>query len=237
MSNRPAETMLPPAYGARNEASVLFRVDQLAGAPLSARSAGKPPVAEPSAPVISSIPGDDEGVIDLKSLSSAPPGLGAGPLGRRAPVVVAPLFSEPPAMTLEVDDARALVKPISRGKLAAAAAGALALMIVLGFGISLVFRGEERKPVAAALPPPPPPPAAVTAPAPTANADAPKVSTDEGPAEETPKKNKRRKGGAKMASGVGGSMKTAGSKPKAADPCGCHGEFNCILACSAKGKM
>ena len=235
MSNRPAETMLPPSYGARNEASVLFRVDQLAGAPLSARP--QAPLAAASAPVFTSIPGDDEGVIDLKSLSSAPPGIGAGPLGRRAPVVVAPLFSEPPPMVVEVDPTRPHAKPMSRRKLVGMTAGAVALLVFLGLGISLVFRGEERKPVTAALLPPPPPP---SAPAPTTTAEPASgkgvVASDEGPSEETPKK-----AGKGKRHGIGktgtGTLKIAGARPKAADPCGCKGELGCILACSAKGKM
>lgn len=233
MSNRPAETILPPAHGARNEASVLFRADQLAGAPLLAPRA--------RAQSIPSVTGgsDDEGIIDLKALSSAPPGIGASPFGRSAPAVVAPLFSEPPPMAFDIDDApRSAAKPMGRGKLAAMIAGGLAAVLVLGLGVSVVFKGEERRPSTAAAPaPPPPPPPAVITPAPAATVDAPKVAAadETGPTEDVPKKGKKRKG----AKGAAATMKAGGGAKvgKAADPCGCKGEFNCILACSAKGKM
>lgn len=230
MSNRPAETILPPAHGARNEASVLFRADQLAGAPLAARA---------RAHSIPSVTGgsDDEGIIDLKALSSAPPGIGASPFGRSAPAVVAPLFSEPPPMAFDIDDApRAAAKPMGRGKLAAMIAGGLAAVLVLGLGVSVVFKGEERRaPVAAAPAPPPPPPPAVVTPAPAPTVEAPKVAAaDEGgPTEDVPKKGKKRKG----AKGAAATMKAGAKVSKASDPCACKGDFNCILACSAKGKM
>ena len=100
----------PPSFGltgggvgARNENSVLFRVDQLLGpgrvsAPEPTRS---PAIASQSAP----LGGDDEGVIDLNALASVPP--------RGVGMPIAPLFSEPRGVAVDVHDAARspVVKP------------------------------------------------------------------------------------------------------------------------------
>jgi hypothetical protein len=212
----------PPSFGfggvgARNETSVLFRVDQLAGARIET------PQATP-APVSDQRPGDDEGVIDLKALASTPP--------RPQGMPVAPLFSEPPPVTLEVEGgARPNAPPRSRLAIAFAVVAAAAVLAVAGFGISIAFRGEEpvKHAAAAVIVPPPPPPSA----APSAAPEPPPPAT----ADDSDVKTKK-KGKGKGSKGGGANKTPAAAKsapPKPADPCGCHGDFNCILACTAHG--
>jgi predicted Zn finger-like uncharacterized protein len=227
------DTLLPPpsygfsGTGARSENSVLFRVDQLAG------MAGRIHTPEPervAAPVIQHKTGggDEEGVIDLKALASVPPP------GKRSIIPVAPLFSEPPPMMMDVGGGGtgskpAIAKPISTGKIVAAAIGAVAFLALAGVGISFAFKGEDAVQRPAAITPPAPAPtpsASVAAPTPSADPASSVASNDD----DSPKKGKKRrlkKGGANAA-GAGPPV-----KPKAADPCGCHGDFNCILACTA----
>ncbi|MBX3263944.1 MAG: zinc-ribbon domain-containing protein [Labilithrix sp.] len=244
------QTLLPPpsfgltgGVGARNENSVLFRVDQLVGA-------GRVKTPEPApAPAIagqSASPGsDDDGIIDLKALASAPP--------RRIGVPVAPLFSEPPAMSLDVDDSgpRSAAGPGARfGKmqLVGAIAAAAAFLLLVGFGISVAFKGEEPVKHTAAVVAPPaaveaPPPKAEPAPAPATVAAADDASDTSEAAEKTEKKaakgpkGKRGKAAKGKAKGVITSKSPAPAPKtvKAADPCHCKGDFNCILACTARG--
>ncbi|MBX3224484.1 MAG: zinc-ribbon domain-containing protein [Labilithrix sp.] len=238
------QTLLPPpsfgftaGVGARNENSVLFRVDQLAGA-------GRVKTPEPErAPAIAAqattLGSDDDGIIDLKALSSAPP--------RRIGLPVAPLFSEPPAVSLDVDGStqRPVAMPASKMRLIGAIAAAAAFLLFAGFGISLAFKGEEPvKHTAAVIAPPPPaaeaPPAKVeAAPAPVAAAD---DTADANDAKETksakaPKGKRGKAAKGKAAKGpITSKSPVPASKPvKAADPCHCKGDFNCILACTARG--
>ena len=159
------QTLLPPpsfglsgGVGARNENSVLFRVDQLTAAARLKTPAPSPVVIAESAPTRA--PADDEGVIDLKALASAPP--------RKIGLPVAPLFSEPPAVALDVNaamhGAAAAPKPANNLRLIGAIAAAAAFVILAGFGISLAFKGEEPVQHTAALVVEPP--AAAEAPAP-----------------------------------------------------------------------
>ncbi len=227
------QTLLPPPAfgfkaGARNEDSVLFRVDQLKAAARSEKPASeKTPAAENRT--------DDEGIIDLRALSSAPPAL------RPVPLPVAPLFSEPPAVTLEVDDGKAATptKRTSRWRLVGTLAAAAVLLLGVGFGVALVFKGDEPvpEPIAAAQPPPPQPEAApppkVEAPA----ADEDKSKDEKGEEVASAKETKGKKG-KRVKKGKARTTKKAApaAKPKKpADPCGCKGDFNCILACTARG--
>lgn len=227
------QTLLPPPAfkfqaGARNENSVLFRVDQLkASAALATPAPEKAPSIEKS---------DDEGIIDLKALSSVPPAL------RPAPLPVAPLFSEPPAVTLEVDESQAVpaVKRKSRWRLVGGLAAAALVIVGVGFGVSFLFKGEEPvvQPVAAAQAPEPqpeaaPPPKVDPLPA----ADDAKKSSDSDEEAASTKGTKGKKKGKKVKKGKGGTKTAApAAKPKKpADPCGCKGDFNCILACTARG--
>lgn len=238
----------PPSFGftgggvgARNETSVLFRVDQLALG--RAKTEPVPAVrvneranerrnepAEPARPAAASRPSDDEGVIDLKALSSSGAPRPLGP-------AVAPLFSEPPPVTLEVaGSARPNARPTSKLAVAGGIIGGIAFLAAAIFGLSIAFRSEEPVKHTAAVVPPPPPvvtaaPAATPTPAPSASADTP----DPKDAKQA-KKARRGKSRGANASAAGASAPAA--KPKAAaDPCGCHGDFSCILACSAHGKM
>jgi hypothetical protein len=204
--------------GARNENSVLFRVDQLALGRV------KTPIATPA--VVASTPeprsGEDEGVIDLKALGST---------GARPPV--APLFSEPPPVTLEVDErARPNARPTSRLAIAGGIAGGVLVLAAAIFGISIAFRGEEpvKRAAAAVVAPPPPPP---SAPATQAPPPPPPADRADPPAKEAKVKKGRGRGKGKASVSAGVASKPAGPK----DPCGCKGDFNCILACSAKGAM
>ncbi len=244
------QTLLPaPAFGftggvgARNENSVLFRVDQLTAAARlktpepSPSFSSTPPAVESSPPRI----GDDEGVIDLKALASAPP--------RKLGLPVAPLFSEPPPVSLDVEASasRSIAKPASKMRLIGGIAAAAAFLVVAGFGISLAFKGEEPvKHTAAAIAEPPPaaeapPPKAEPAPARVASADEAKDASDTNDTAETKgKKGKKGKGKGKGKAAKSGTITSktpapaAKPAPKAADPCGCKGDFNCILACTAK---
>jgi len=222
------QTLLPPpslglssGVGARNENSVLFRVDQLAGAGRvrPQEPARAPAFESPAAPTTT----DDEGVIDLKALASVPP--------RKIAMPVAPLFSEPPGMALDVAGTTAHVaaRPASRLPLIGGLAAAAAFLLVAGFGISLAFQSEEPVKHTAAIVAPPPPPA-------VASAD-PKEESDEPKAT---KKGRGKKGRGKGRAAKSGPItnKTpapAAKRVKAADPCHCKGDFNCILACTAKG--
>lgn len=246
---RVKETILPPpsfgfngGVGARNENSVLFRVDQLA--PASIPPAGRFKTPEPS-PVAARAPeSDNEGVIDLKALSSAPPAL--RPVG----LPVAPLFSEPPGVSYDTDDSaqHPAQKGTKKKKLGwvGIAAAAAAFLVVAGFGVSFAFKGEtpvkHDAPVVAA----PPPPAATPVPAKTADpppaASSASTSTDDKSDETSAKGKKGKKGKGKgkgkgSASGPITDKTPPPTKPavKPADPCGCKGDFNCILACTAKG--
>ncbi len=257
-ASRPADlgsvkqTLRPPpgadlsGVAARNESSVLFTVDSL-------RSAGaarvKTPEPEP-APLSSAafVGGDDEGVIDLKALASSPPRAAARP--------VAPLFSEPPpgAFTADVDGTGASESVSSGGfklgKRAFAGIAAAAVALVLcSVGLAAAFKGEE--PVAhtaaanAIIAPVTPPAPVVTAP-PSAPAIAPVTASnassssddDAKPAATTKGKGKKGKGAkvSKKASSSSEALVSKAPTPKAADKCGCKGDFTCVLRCTATGK-
>lgn len=224
----------PQTIGARNENSLLFRLDQLV-APKAASPRQEAPVT---------LAHDDEGIIDLMALSTRSPGqpatrpLAASPVG--------PLFSEPPPAAFARDASNSEVpsRPMNRAMLIGGiGAGALAVVLAI-FGLSLTFKGAD--PVAHRMvnatilrPHPASPPAATPAPTPAADP----AATTSASADEDPKGKKGKGRGAKgwkkmpPASGVAVASKPAAPRPmpKAADPCHCRGDFNCIIACSAKG--
>jgi predicted Zn finger-like uncharacterized protein len=218
----PSSLGLAGGVGARNENSVLFRVDQL--------SAGRLKTPEPTrAPTLDVRGPDDEGVIDLKALSSAPP--------RAMGMPVAPLFSEPPPVTLEVDSTtRPNARPRSRLAIVGAVFAAAAFLALSAFGLSIAFRGEEPVKRTAAVAPPPP---AVVAPPPVVEPPPPvAATTDDTDAKDAKAKKTKGKGRSGARSGPITSKTpppAAKAAPKAANPCGCNGDFNCILACTAKG--
>lgn len=175
---------------------------------------------------------DDDGIIDLNAIASrsAPP---------RAPV--AALFSEPPpAIAVDNTDASPVQKSgngLKTGLLIGG--GALAVVATIG-ALVFVFRGET--PTARIAAPPPPPvvaaaPAATTA-APAPAAPAPAEDSSDAADEKTGTKKKNKSGGGKHASSAGASFASKASAPaskpvKAADPCHCHGDFQCNIRCSA----
>jgi predicted Zn finger-like uncharacterized protein len=241
------QTLLPPpsfgfTAGARNEDSVLFRVDQI---PATARTPEPVPatVRLPSVPPRFDAPRFDglqpgprpedsnDGVIDLKALSEAPAAL------RPVAMPVAPLFSEAPPVTVEVDPRR-LAKPTSKLRLIGGLAVAAIALMGIGVGVAYAFKGEEpvKHTPAAVAPPPteaaPPPKPAEPPPAAAASSDDTK---DKDAKEAKGKKGKKARGG-KGKGVITDKTPPPSSKPvKAADPCGCKGDFNCILACTAKG--
>jgi predicted Zn finger-like uncharacterized protein len=243
----------PPELGgvaARNETSVLFTVDALRGA---ARVTTPQPEATP---MTSGFRMDaEDGIIDLKALASSPPP------GR----TVAPLFSEPPPAAFAADVSDAFGGGSSAndgfrfGKRTIAGIAAAAVAVVLcSVGLAAAFRGEQ--PVArvaanALVAPTTAPPVVVTAPpaAPTPAIASASDSASSSDGAKTPavgvgagKKGKAGKaGGAKasfsptkvQSSGVVSKKSDPVSRaPKAADKCGCKGDFTCVLRCTATGK-
>lgn len=261
-ASRPADlgsvkqTLRPPppealtGFAARNETSVLFTVDALRMSAGAARV--KTPEPEPAPLSSAFIASDDEGVIDLKSLSSAPPKVGARS--------VAPLFTTdtpPAAFTADVGAMGSVdgsPNGFKLGKRAIAGIAAAALAVVLcSIGLAAAFKGEE--PVAhaanaAILPiaaPATPAPAVVAPAAPVAAPVVASTSTDssddDAKVSTTAKGKKKHKGGKAKSGGVASAkIKSSSSDqplvskpPKAADKCGCKGDFTCILRCTAKG--
>lgn len=252
-------TMRPPpptdGMGARNETSVLFTVASLKG---TARVKTPEPSEAPPPSSMRPMMEDDEGVIDLNALATVPPKPGARP--------VAPLFSEPPPAAFARDASPSSSSDLSGHAGAGAmhfskrmmvGIGAAAVAVVLmGIGVAAAFKGEE--PVARAqatmVAPVTPPAPATAAPKPPEPAPAPAASTsssssdddkDSKPAKKAGKKKNMSGGGggAKIASGVSKSpnmskVSSSGVAPvkPAADKCGCKGDFNCILRCTATGK-
>lgn len=249
-----------PSYGARNENSVLFTVDALkaaarASAPPPAPAAETPawtaasvtPSLAPAAPAVL----DHEGIIDLKALSSSlPPRTtpsvfpSAPPSSGFACAVDAAKSGGDPAFVAHVKGLVSAANP----RIAAFALAGLSALIVMGVGLSMAFGGEPAhqlaqadiaqarvSAVAARV--------AVTVEE-TARAKAavasmpaaePKASTTSKPAG----KSTHHAGYVWRSSGGSSPARAATASPKpkkSADTCGCHGDFQCIIRCSAKGK-
>ena len=182
---------------------------------------------------------DDDGIIDLRALKSTrpPPSSFAS---------ASPFSSEPPPAAFAVDAdgvvAAGVPAPASKGKTIAIAAGAGLFLILGSVGVLFAFRGEKpaviaRAPITqAAAPAAAAPPAPAAEPAPVA-ASQPAPSDDDSAADApTTKKTK----GAKARAGAGKAKASfsvpSSPKPavtKAADPCHCHGDFQCNIRCSA----
>jgi predicted Zn finger-like uncharacterized protein len=256
----------PPPYAgtsgvaARNENSVLFKVSDVLGsggvAGVARVKTPEPSFAPPSsfAPASASpgsypTPGkDDSGIIDLKALSTAPPAPNRAP----APMLFGAPTSEPPPAFARDVAASSSFYPQQAGaaqnaklrSIGMIAAG-FAVVALCGLGVALAFGGSNPPPkeaAAAPAPPPPsaPPPVATTPPAPEpAPAAAASESKEEKKVSSGKKHHRGGKGGAKASSGVITSKSPPPPPPakvKPADPCGCHGDFNCILACTAGKK-
>lgn len=264
-ASRPADlgsvkqTLRPPpgdfgGVAARNETSVLFTVDALRGA--ARMKTPQPELAPLSTAFVAS---DDEGVIDLKALASSPPQVGARSV---APLFSEP---PPAAFTADVGSfghGTVIAMPVSLGgfkisKRALAGIAAAAVAVVLcSIGLAAAFKGEEpvvhatasiAAPITPAAPvvteaPAPPPAPVITASASTSDdeAAAPAVGVKGKKGKKGRGKGKAFSGTKVQSSGVASSKKSSEplvSKPapKAADKCGCKGDFNCILRCTAKG--
>ena len=254
------QTLRPPVpdsllagVAARNETSVLFTVDALKGA-----ARVKTPEPEPAPMSSAFMVADDEGVIDLNALASTPAKVGARSV---APLFT----SEPPPAAFAADVSDSGESPMMSaggmkfGKRAIAGFAAAAVALVLcSFGLAAAFKGEEpvartsntmMAPVAAAAAPA----AAPAAPAIVAATPAtPAASSDDDAKSPSVGVGKKGKAAGKVKNSSGGGPKASFSKvqssgvapaaqskapatPKAADKCGCKGEFNCILRCTAKG--
>ncbi|MDB5216118.1 MAG: hypothetical protein JWO86_4045 [Myxococcaceae bacterium] len=257
------QTLRPPpgvdfgGVAARNETSVLFTVDSLKGA-----ARVKTPAPE-LAPLSSAfIAQDDEGVIDLKALASQPPRAAVrsvAPLFSEPPPAAFAADVDGPFSSAGAGEGISMPGGFKLGKRAMAGIAAAAVALVLcSVGLAAAFKGEE--PVAhtaanaimAPVTPPAPvvvaPAAPVIAPVAASNASS---SSDEDTKSSTVSKGKGKKGkggakasfsGTKVQSSGVASKKSSSSDalvskpaPKAADKCGCKGDFNCILRCTAKG--
>lgn len=258
------QTLRPPApdfggaVAARNETSVLFTVDSL-------RGAARVKTPEPELAPLSSafIAQDDEGVIDLKALASSPP---RAHVRSVAPLFSEPPPGAFSADVDDTGANEGISMPggFKLGKRAIAGIAAAAVALVLcSIGLAAAFKGEEpvarvaansmMAPIAAAAPAVVAAPAApVIAPVIASNAS---VSSDDDTKSSTVKgKGKKGKGSAKASfASTGGKSQSVPSSgvsskkfssndtgvsklPKAADKCGCKGDFNCILRCTATGK-
>jgi len=230
----------------RNENSVLFKVTDVFGGATARMKTPEPSPAPSSLPPAKR---DDSGVIDLKALSERP----AAPIPRP---VVAPLFgmSDPPPAAFARDAGASSSYPSQsspvKSKLRSIGMvfAAAALVAGIGAGVTAMFKAGEPPPKAAAAPTPPepPPPPAVTTPAPPPE---PAPAATSSASDEKDKKDAKNASGKKGKRGRGGAAKAQSGvitnksappppppKVKAADPCGCHGDFNCILACTAGKK-
>jgi len=197
---------------------------------------------------------DDDGIIDLRALKSTPPPAGGG-FGTFH--MASPFGSEPPPAAFARDAGEdgggegALPARSSKAKTIGIAAGAALFLILGAVGIGFAFRGEKPAKISSAsaapvAPPPvvvaPPAPVADPAPAPAAQAAASAADDTSATDAASTKKTKGGKGRAgvaksKTSSGLSSSVASApASKPvvtKAADPCHCHGDFQCNIRCSA----
>ena len=258
------QTLRPPApdfggaVAARNETSVLFTVDSL-------RGTARVKTPEPELAPLSSafIAQDDEGVIDLKALASSPP---RAHVRTVAPLFSEPppgAFSADVDGT-GANEGISMPGGFKLGKRAIAGIAAAAVALVLcSIGLAAAFKGEEpvarvaansmMAPIAAAAPAVVAAPAApVIAPVTASSASA---SSDDDTKSSTVKgKGKKGKGSAKASfASTGGKSQSVPSSgvsskkfssndtgvsklPKTADKCGCKGDFNCILRCTATGK-
>lgn len=248
------ETLRPPppfaatsGVAARNENSVLFKVTDVLGTAGTARVKTPEPSAAPSSFGPAGHSGrDDSGIIDLKALSTAPPAPNRGP----APMLFGPSSEAPPAFARDVSASSSFypqqpgIAANSKLRSIGMIAAGFAVVALCGLGVAVAFGGENPAPKAAAAIPPPPPPApppVVTAPpAPQPASTSPATESKEEKKAAAGKKHRGAKGaGGKAASGVITSKSPPPPPPakvKPADPCGCHGDFNCILACTAGKK-
>jgi hypothetical protein len=186
---------------------------------------------------------DDDGIIDLRALKSTrpPPSSFAS---------ASPFGSEPPPAAFAIDADRAVADGVparaSKAKTIAIAAGAGLFLILGAVGVVFAFRGEKpaviaRAPITQAAPPAAAAPPAVRMegvadPAPVA-ASQPAASDDDAaadaPATKKTKGAKARAGAVKAKASFSAPSSPKPAVTKAADPCHCHGDFQCNIRCSA----
>ena len=246
------QTLLPPPGGvaARNESSVLFTVAAVrpsekasSGAARSAAEMKENVMPQfEAAPASNSFVSDDDGVIDLMALSSRPP----PPRPAVDPLYAGPLSEPPVGFAREISASSSGFAAVSMSKLAAhkmivmIAAAALVFLIVGTIGVSAIFSDDGTAKRAAAWSHLPSPKLA-TASAPVAASMT--SEPDDNASSAAGEKHGGKKSKVRRHVGAGKSVITSKSPvftpapaPKAADTCGCRGDFNCMLRCSAKGK-
>ncbi len=179
---------------------------------------------------MSSFAEDDDGIIDLHALSTRTPNKQAA----------APLFSEPPPAF--VSDATPRPSGGGTGVVIAAIACVLVVVLALaGVGLRYAFRAPEpiaRKGVTVQTPAPPPTQAPVAAsPAPAADPAPPSTaSDDDGKPSRAATKKKGIRGTHRTFASSDVKKEPVTRPARAADPCGCHGNFDCNLRCAAGQK-
>ena len=258
---RPPAPDFGGAVAARNETSVLFTVDSLRG---TARVKTPEPELAPLSSAF--IAQDDEGVIDLKALASSPPRAHVrtvAPLFSEPPpgAFSADVDGTGANEGISMPGGFKLGKRAIAGIAAAAVA-----LVLCSIGLAAAFKGEEpvarvaansmMAPIAAAAPAAPVVVAAPAAPviAPVTASSASASSDDDTKSSTVKGKGKKGKGSAKASfASTGGKSQSVPSSgvsskkfssndtgvsklPKTADKCGCKGDFNCILRCTATGK-
>lgn len=230
------QTVLPPpgGVGARNENSVLFTVADVRPSK-KVNDMG----SHESAPPPSSLASDDDGIIDLMALSSRPP----PPRPAVGPLFAPPVSEPPSGFAREIAASSSGFAAVTKSKLGAhkavvfAALGAVAFLVLTIVGVSAVFSEGDTARRALAWNHLPAPKVAAAAPAETSDDSEPDEKSDRVEKKRGKgKKGKARRGGAAAASKASFSPKKTYSAPKAKDTCGCKGDFNCILRCTAKGK-
>jgi hypothetical protein len=227
------QTLLPPPNGvaSRNESSVLFTV--------AAVRPSEKVIPMSKDPMENFVP-EDDGIIDLMALKSIPP----PPRAPADPLFAAPLSEPPGGFAREVASSSSSVSmqlsKLGPHKTIVMIAAAAVLFLVVGtIGVSAVFSDTADAKRAAQWTHIPSPKLASAPPPVTAASSEPEDNAST--TEKHGKKGKARRGGFSAASGKAViTSKTPyvapAPPPKAADTCGCHGDFNCILRCSAKGK-
>jgi hypothetical protein len=167
--------------------------------------------------------GEDDGIIDLGALGCAPP------LSSQQPV--APLFGEIAPVSVDLDKASPSGKRRRARSWVVGASLAAGLLAITGFSASHALKSDapmHPTPIVAAAPPvaETPPPSPVASADPHA-AQASKASTTIAAPKAARGKNATSKGAS--------PAKASTVKPRSSDPCGCKGDFNCVLRCTAKG--
>lgn len=178
---------------------------------------------------------DDDGVIDLNAIQKS------ASIAPRAPV--APLFADTPsAMAVEAGGPSPASTKGGGLKLGLMIGGGALFVTIVIVGLAFAFRGETPTPrVAAPVLSASAPAALDSAAAAAASASAAPAASvasaddgsddDDKSAAPTKKKKRFKPGG--FSPKPGGASAAPAKPVKAADPCHCHGDFQCNIRCSA----